>query len=118
MKIFPKSISHKTKIAIIAIGILALLLSLIAGKYFLLIFVTILAGPFSFLGFHFGFFGVIPAGRVSLLTAILYSFGMGSANIFLILSHSYKQNSTTMFLTLLGCFIWFFWGMAVAFVGV
>jgi hypothetical protein len=97
---------------------MALLLSMTAGRYFYLIFITIIAGPFSFLGFYFGIPGVVPSDSLTLLNALLYSLGLGAVNSAMILSHSYKQTRTFAFLTVMGCLIWVFLGIGVAFVGV
>ena len=70
------------------------------------------------LGFHFGIPSVVMPGAMSLLNAFIYSLGIGLVNLLMILSHSYSQNSTTMFLTSLGCLVWLFWGAAIAFVSV
>lgn len=118
MKIIPKAITTLTKATVAVAVVIAIMLSLTAGKYFLWIFLPILGGPFSIGGFYSGIPGVVPSGRLSLFEVVCYVIPLGVGNLLMILSHSYKQSITTAFLTILGCLFWLLLGANVAFMSV
>jgi hypothetical protein len=97
-----------------------LLFSLIGGKYFFLVFLIILGGPFSFIFHYFNSFRVYNEAPdvYSLILAVGFTFAIGIVNLLIILSHSYWSNFWTAILTNTGIFTWFLFGMSIAFIGV
>jgi len=92
------------------------------GNKHLLSFLLPLTGPFGFLFFLSGLGDWIPqATNITffyLVKVVFGSFALGIGCLLMILSHSYKSSGGYIFLTMLGYFLWVFFGLSITYVSV